>query len=109
MAYDESLAKRVSAALGDLPNLAEKKMFGGVGYLLNGNMACGVHKEFLIVRVGPERYLQVLEQSHTKMFDITGRPMTGWVMVAPEGCAMEADLQNWVRQGLDFAATLPVK
>jgi TfoX/Sxy family transcriptional regulator of competence genes len=109
MAYDESLAKRVSAVLGDLPNLTEKKMFGGVGYLLNGNMACGVHKEFLIVRVGPESYPQALERSHTKMFDITGRPMTGWVMVSPEGCTMEADLQNWVRQGLDFAATLPVK
>ena len=109
MAYDESLAKRVSAVLGDLPNLTEKKMFGGVGYLLNGNMACGVHKEFLIVRVGSESYQEALEQPHTKLFDITGRPMTGWVMVTPEGCAMEDDLQKWVRQGLDFAATLPVK
>ena len=109
MAYDETLALRVSTALASLSNLAEKKMFGGVGYLLNGNMACGVYKEYLIVRVGPDHYDEALEKEHTKVFDITGRPMTGWVMVTPQGCAADDDLQSWVRQGLEFAATLPPK
>ena len=109
MAYDETLALRVSAVLGDLAGLTEKKMFGGVGYLLNGNMACGVHKEYLIVRVGPDRYQAVLEQKHTKVFDITGRPMTGWVMVAPDDLVADDRLQNWVQQGIDFAETLPPK
>jgi hypothetical protein len=106
MAYDENLALRVRAALGDLPGYTEKKMFGGVGYLLNGNMACGVHKDHLIVRVGPDQYQSALEKPHTKVFDITGQPMSGWVMVAPEGCADEAALAEWVQMGLDFAATL---
>ena len=109
MAYDENLASRVMAALGALPGLTEKKMFGGMGSMLNGNMACGVHKEFLIVRVGPDQYQESLEQLHTKVFDITGRPMTGWVMAAPEGCADDADLEKWVQMGVDFASTLPAK
>ena len=77
MAYDESLASRVRAVLDQVSGLAEKKMFGGVGYLLQGNMACGVHQEYLIVRVGPDRYQAALNEEHTKIFDITGRPMTG--------------------------------
>jgi hypothetical protein len=109
MAYDEKLALRVSAILGDLPALSEKKIFGGVGYLLNGNMACGVHKEYLIVRVGPDRYQAALEQDYTRVFDITGRPMTGWVMVSPDGVSDEGALQQWVQQGVDFASTLPAK
>lgn len=109
MAYDETLAARVSAVLATQPNLSEKKMFGGVGYLLKGNMACGVHKEYLIVRVGPDSYQQALDGPHTKVFDITGRPMTGWVMVAPSGCDSEQALKSWVLQGVDFAATLPPK
>ena len=109
MAYDEALATRVSAVLGSIPNLVEKKMFGGVGYLVNGNMACGVHKQYLIVRVGPDRYQEALAQEHTKVFDITGKPMTGWVMVAPEGCLTEKNLENWVKQGIEFISTLPVK
>ena len=109
MAYDEALALRVSAVLGDLAGLTEKKMFGGVGYLLNGNMACGVHKEYLIVRVGPDRYQAALEQEHTKVFDITGRPMTGWVMVDSDGLVADDELQRWVQKGSDFAETLPPK
>ncbi len=109
MAYDENLALRVGAVLGNLPGLTEKKMFGGLGYLLNGNMACGVHKKFLIVRVGPDAYQDVLGRAHTKVFDITGRPMTGWVMVSPEGLKTDGNLQRWVIQGLDFAASLPPK
>jgi TfoX/Sxy family transcriptional regulator of competence genes len=69
MAYDEILAKRVGTALGNLPNLTEKKMFGGAGYLINGNMACGVHKEFLIVRVGPDHCQEALEKEHHRTGD----------------------------------------
>lgn len=109
MAYDEGLALRVSAILNDLAGLTEKKMFGGVGYLLNGNMACGVHQEYLIVRVGSDRYQASLDDEHTKVFDITGRPMTGWVMVAPDGLIVDDALQRWIQQGIEFAETLPPK
>jgi TfoX/Sxy family transcriptional regulator of competence genes len=109
MPYDENLAERVNAALENTPNLDAKKMFGGVGYLVNGNMACGVHKEFLIVRVGPKGYQEALEMPLTKVFDITGRVMTGWVMVASEGCATECELKSWVQKGVEFALTLPSK
>ena len=81
MAYDEALADRVLKALSDQPDLVEKKMFGGVGYLLRGNMACGVHKDKLIVRVGPAGYEEAISRPHTAPFDITGRAMKGWVMV----------------------------
>jgi hypothetical protein len=84
-------------------------MFGGVGYLLNGNMACGVHKANLIVRVGPEQYRDALEHPKTREFDLTGRPMTGWVAVIPEGTASEEELVSWVDQGVRYAATLPSK
>ena len=109
MPYDEILAERVRAILDDQPGWVSKKMFGGIGFILHGNMACGVHKEALIVRVGPERYEEALSQPHTRVFDITGRPMTGWVMVAPAGCQEGADLEHWVSQGVAFARTLPPK
>jgi len=109
MAYDELLAVRIRAALTGEPGLKEKKMFGGVGFLINGNMACGVHKDDLIVRVGPAQYAAALTRPHAHPFDMTGKPMTGWVSVAPAGCAAEADLQAWLRQGLGFVSTLPPK
>jgi TfoX/Sxy family transcriptional regulator of competence genes len=109
MPYDTLLAIRIRAALGPLPELVEKKMFGGVCYLVNGNMACGVYKDDLIVRVGPASYAEALTHPYTKVFDITGRPMAGWIMVEPPGCATESDLQTWVDQGLAFARSLPGK
>jgi hypothetical protein len=109
MPYDELLAARIRAVLGALPYLTEKKMFGGVCFLVNGNMACGVYKNDLIVRVGAGNYASALSRPHARIFDITGRPMTGWVMVAPEGCANEADLGDWIGQGLAFARSLPGK
>jgi TfoX/Sxy family transcriptional regulator of competence genes len=109
MAYDEGLAQRIREALGDLPGLVEKKMFGGVGFMVHGNMACGVHKDALVVRVGPKEHKEALARPHTRPFDITGRPMTGWVMVAPEGCQSDEDLKDWVKDGVDFAITLPPK
>ena len=109
MAYDELLGVRIRAALGPLAGLEEKKMFGGVGFLVNGNMACGVHKEGLIVRVGPEKYDWALAQPHTRVFDMTGRPMTGWIVVDPPGCATENALKAWLELGLAYAMSLPGK
>lgn len=109
MAYDELLAGRIRTNLSGHPGLNEKKMFGGVGYILNGNMACGVHKDYLIVRVGPAQYEDALNQPHTREFDMTGRPMKGWIMVAAEGCASEDDLEKWIQKGAIFAQTLPPK
>lgn len=109
MAYDEGLAERVRALLADTPDLVEKKMFGGLGYMVRGNMACGIYQDSLVVRVGPERYEEALAHPLARPFDITGRPMTGWVMVAPEGCHSEADLSQWVEAGVEFALTLPPK
>jgi len=109
MAYDEGLAQRIRKVLGEQPELIEKKMFGGIGFLVHGNMACGVHKDALIVRVGPEGYQEALARPHTRPFDITGRPMTGWVMVASGGYESVEDLEDWVQQGLDFALSLPAK
>jgi TfoX/Sxy family transcriptional regulator of competence genes len=109
MAYDEGLAQRIGDMLGEQPGLVEKKMFGGVGFLLHGNMACGVHKDALIVRVGPERYDEALKRPHTRPFDMTGRPMKGWVMVAADGYEADDDLNSWVQQGIEFALSLPPK
>jgi hypothetical protein len=109
MAYDELLGVRLRAALGAWPGLEEKKMFGGVGFLVNGNMACGVHKNGLIVRVGPGKYDWALAQPHTHPFDMTGRPMSGWIVVEPPGCGTQSALKAWVDLGLAFALSLPGK
>lgn len=109
MPYNQSLAQRIRDELNMLPGMQEKKMFGGIGFIIQGNMACGVHGEDLIVRTGPDRYQVALAQPLTKPFDLTGRPMSGWVMVAPKGYETESDLRNWVRQGVEFAQSLPPK
>jgi len=93
----------------DEPGLVEKKMFGGVGFMLNGNMACGVNKEDLIARIGPEKYEQGLTHPHVRPFDFTGRPMKGWVMVGPDGVSTDDDLQDWVGQGDKFHPLTPIK
>jgi hypothetical protein len=109
MAYDTGLAERIRSRLGRLPGLQERKMFGGIGFLINGNMACGVHKNELMVRIGPERNAELLARPHTRPFDLSGRPMAGWILVGPEGCKTEADLGGWVKMGVDFAKSLPAK
>jgi len=107
MAYDEKLATQIRAILARDEGVVEKKMFGGIGFLVNGNMACGVHKDQLVVRVGPEAYEQALREANISIFNITGRPMTGWVMVAPEGIITTDALKTWVMKGIDFSLTLP--
>ncbi|MCA9922619.1 MAG: TfoX/Sxy family protein [Anaerolineales bacterium] len=109
MAYDEKLAERVRTLISGAPGVVEKKMFGGVGFILHGNMACGIHKDSLVVRIGPEKYADVVMQPQIRPFDITGRPMKGWILVDQAGVIEDADLQHWVEQGLSFAGTLPPK
>ena len=109
MPYNEDLEMRIRVVLSGLPDLTAKKMFGGIGFLVKGNMACGVHKDALIVRVGPEKYEEALAGPHTRPFDITGKEMKGWVMVGSEGYSSDDELKSWVRQGVDFALTLKPK
>ena len=109
MPYDLKLAARIRKELEREAYLEEKKMFGGVGYLVSGNMAVGVHGDDLIVRVGPENYAAALAKHHAHPFDLTGRPMTGWITVAPQGCARDGDLRDWIAQGLALARSLPPK
>ena len=109
MAYDEGLAQRVRELLEEKPGYNEKKMFGGVCYLLNGNMACGILKEDLIVRIGPEKYENSLKSPHTRKFDVTGKTMKGWVMVSYEGHESDKDLFEWVQRGVNYALSLPPK
>ncbi len=109
MAYDEGLIQRIRELIGSHPTVKEKKMFGGVGFIARGNMACGVTGDDLIVRVGVENYQESLTKPHARPFDMTGRPMNGWIVVSPDGYANDADLERWVNQGLEFALTLPTK
>jgi len=109
MAYDEKLASRARKLLAKRKAIGEKKMFGGVAFLLNGNMCCGVHGKELIIRLNPEETDQALAKPHTRIFDITGRPMKGWIMVKPEGVANGRALVKWVGLGVDYAASLPAK
>ncbi len=108
MAYNFKLAERICSQLNAVP-FVEKKMFGGVGFLVNGNLACGVHKENMIVRVGPEKRDKLLKRPHTKIFDLTGRPMKGWLMVEADGCKTSKQVGSWVKAGVEFALTLPAK
>jgi TfoX/Sxy family transcriptional regulator of competence genes len=109
MAYDRQLAQRIWAEIGQIPGMLEKKMFGGVGYMLDGNMACGVNGDNLIVRVGPAQHAQALARPHTHVFNMTGRPMEGWIVVEPAGFASDPEFKDWIRQGLDFSRSLPAK
>ncbi len=109
MAYDTDLAGRIETHLAARPEITAKKMFGGIACFLNGNLACGVHKNSLIVRVGPDAYKGALEEDLVEEFDITGRPMRGWVMVAPEKIADKDELGRWIDFGVHFAGSLPPK
>ena len=108
MAYDLKLAERIRSELNGMP-FVEKKMFGGVGLLLNGNLACGVNKDNLIVRVDPEKHTALLKKPHAKPFDLTGKPMKGWLLVEADGVKTDKQLSAWVKEGVEFALTLPPK
>jgi TfoX/Sxy family transcriptional regulator of competence genes len=109
MPYSQSLADRIRWTLRSNRSVKEKKMFGGVGFLLNNNMLVGVWKDSLVVRLGPETGSEALTKPHVKEFDITGRPMKGWVMVEPDGLESDSQLAEWVEQAIQFVQTLPAK
>jgi TfoX N-terminal domain len=109
MAYDEQLAERVRDLLSVRESFSERKMFGGIGFMLGGNMACGVSGDELMVRLDPGEAEKALAEEHVRVFDMTGRPMKGWILVGPEATAADDDLAGWVDAGGDFAASLPPK
>ena len=108
MPYDKDLADRVHALFARKKKVSEKKMFGGVGWLLNGNMCVGVWKQWLIARLGDD-YADSLRESHVREFAITGEAMSGWVMVDLLGVATDGELRKWVNRCLAFVRTLPAK
>ena len=109
MAFDEALAERIRKALARKKGITEKKMFGGVGFLLNGNMCVGIWKESLIVRLDPDQYEDALKEAHVSEFNITGRSMKGWVLVGPQGVATDTELKEWIGRAVKFVGTLPEK
>jgi TfoX/Sxy family transcriptional regulator of competence genes len=110
MAIDATLLQRMRQTLSEYEAiLSEKKMFGGVSFMLNGNFACGLTKTDLVIRVGPERNAEALAQPHARPMDFTGRPMKGWVYISPEGYTSDKDLADWLQQGIRFALSLPPK
>jgi TfoX/Sxy family transcriptional regulator of competence genes len=109
MAFNEALAERIRQRLARRKNVEEKKMFGGVGFLLNGNLLMGVWKDSLIARVGADEGEQALKEPHVSEFDITGRAMKGWVLVAPEGVEADDELSGWVQRAVKFVGNLPAK
>jgi len=109
MAFDHVLAERIRQRLARRKGVEEKKMFGGIGFLLHGNLLVGVWKESLIVRLGPDAGEEALREPHVKEFDITGRPMKGWVRVAPEGMGEDEQLAGWIQRAVTFVRTLPAK
>jgi hypothetical protein len=109
VAYDEGLAERVRDLLSVRQGFSERKMFGGIGFMLSGNMACGVSGDELMVRLDPEEGEKALAEEHVRVFDMTGRPMKGWILVGPEATRSDEDLAAWVDAGADFAVSLPPK
>jgi TfoX/Sxy family transcriptional regulator of competence genes len=109
MPYDERLSERIRDLVKRRRGISEQKMFGGLTFLLRGNMFCGVQGRDLMVRVGPEAYERSLARRHAREMDFTGRPLTGLVTVDPAGVRSEAQLRSWVERGIDFTSTLPAK
>ena len=109
MAYDEALAERIRALIGADPRVSERKMFGGIAFMVGGNMCCGIVRDELMVRLGPEKYEQALAQPHARPMDFNGRPMKGMVYVGVDGFKSDSDLAGWVERGVRYAGSLPAK
>ncbi len=109
MAYSESLAMRVRQILSGRPGISEKKMFGGVCFLWHGHLSVGIWQQSLIARLGPESAAAALGQPDVREFDVTGRPMRGWVMIEPDGVESNRQLTHWLEQSLAFVGSLPPK
>ena len=109
MPFDEGLAERIRSTTGADPSMSERKMFGGLCFMSDGNMCFGVLGDEIMVRVGPDAYAEALLLPHAREMDFTGRSMRGMVYVDPEGIAEDEDLEEWLRRGLEFARSLPPK
>ncbi len=109
MAYDEGLAQRIREMLAEQHAVIEKRMFGGLAFMLQGNMCCGVNREQLMLRIGPAAYDEVLRQPHARPMDFTGKPLKGFVYVEPPGFEADEDLASWIQLSVDFALSLPPK
>jgi len=109
MPYNKDLEVRIQKIVSSWKNTDSKKMFGGICHLLNGKMFCGVYKDFLILRLGEEKAREALPLPFVKPFDITGRPMKGWVMVEERGFAGEKRLKDWLEKAKGFVKTLGSK
>ena len=109
MAFDETLARRVREVLGPRPGISERRMFGGLAFLLDGRMFVGISGSRLMARVGAERYQDALALPHVREMDFTGRPMKGWIMVEPDGIEEDERLHDWIERSKDFVRTLPKK
>ncbi len=109
MAYDTVLAERMRPVLLSRPGVSEKSMFGGIAFLVYGNMCCGIWKDSLIVRMSPEESTKALSEPHVRVMDITGRPMKGWLLIESKVCANNADLLRWIERAFAFASALPKK
>ena len=109
MAFDEALAQRIRDQLYPLAAAEEKKMFGGIAFLVGGNMTVGVNQNDMIVRVGLEKFEAALKKPGVDLFKPTGKPMAGWVTVATDGYQTDDDLKYWIELALEFVKTLPAK
>jgi TfoX/Sxy family transcriptional regulator of competence genes len=109
MPYDKGLAQRVRELLEEEPDFDEKKMFGGICFLLFGNMVCGIINDDLIVRIGADIYEEALKLPGTKKFDLTGKPMKGWVMVLSKALESDETLSEWVQKAVTYVRSLPPK
>ncbi len=109
MAFNEELAERIRRGLARKKGVEAKKMFGGLAFLLNGNMLVGIWKDSMIVRLGPDESEAALLEPHVGEFDITGKPMKGWVMVRPEGVEDDGQVKAWIQRATKFVGKLPAK
>ncbi len=109
MAYNEVLADRMRQRLRTREGIVEKSMFGGIGFLVNGNMACGVHRQDLIVRLSDAAFEEAIKRPHVRIFNMTGRPMKGWIMVSSRGYASDTALKDWIDKAVQHAKSLPAK
>ncbi len=109
MPYSKSLALRVRQVLGPRRGLIEKKLFGGLGFLVEGHLLVAVWGNSLIARLGEERAALALAEPHVRVFDVTGRPMRGWVVIDPDGLDLDSEMRTWIAKALDFVEGLPPK
>ena len=109
MPYNTELEYRIDLLTDRLGDITKRKMFGGVGYLMNGNMCFGIHKEYLIIRTSKEKAEELLKEEYAERFDITGKPMKGWVMVSPDYVETDDKLLEILELGTDFVKSLPPK